>query len=333
MPSELTFNATESFRKKLLVRNLPPYNEGFKPTELSLNDSSVIDSGNVDDVGNIEENRLFLKNKYGPEDGFGDIVNVKDIQIDIEKRNLYYTFIASTYNTAQILTNPSPVGNNGSISQDSDLAKIAVNQLKTEFGYRIAEETYQQTLGRINILDALDDPFDALAIATGNEQAIESDWKISVPDNVIGKGLDFISRISGVYSPYSWIPGSYFNEVEEQSSVNQASRGDGEFSNRGTLKPDSNKRSSELFLSNTGRGQTKRLFKSLSLNVYAPDYTDNNRAFGLKAPVGNYYIGSKESDPKDIISPPGELPTDQFGNKVRTAVRGYSELGKLYENN
>ena len=57
-------------------------------------------------------------------------------------------------------------------------------------------------------------------------------------------------------------------------------------------------------MSNTGRGQTKRLFKSLSLNVFAPDYTDNNRAFGLKAPTGNYYIGSKESDPKNIISPP-----------------------------
>jgi outer membrane protein OmpA-like peptidoglycan-associated protein len=183
------------------------------------------------------------------------------------------------------------------------------------------------------VIDALSDPFDALAIATGNEQAIESDWKISVPDNIIGKGLDFISRISGVYSPYSWIPGSYFTKVEEQSSINQASRGDGEYSDRGTLLPDANKRSSELFISNTGRGQTKRLFKSLSLNVFAPDYTDNNRAFGLKAPSGNYYVGSKTQDPKDIVAPPNELPIDQFGNRVRTPVRGYSELAKLYEGN
>jgi outer membrane protein OmpA-like peptidoglycan-associated protein len=330
MPSELTFNATESFRKKLLVRNLPPYNEGFKPTELSLNDSSVIDSGNVDNVGNIEENRLFLKNKYGPEDGFGDVVNIKDVQTDIEKRNLYYTFIASIYNPIQILTNPIPNGSNGNISQDSDLAKIAANQLKTEFGYRIGEEIYQQTLGRINILDALDDPFDALAIATGNEQVIESDWKISVPDNVIGKGLDFISRISGVYSPYSWIPGSYFNEVVPQSKVNQASNEGGNFNKKGTTKSDANKRASEQFLSNTGRGQTKRLFKNLELNLYAPDYTDNSRSFGLKAPQGNYYIGSKERDPSNSTFPENQLPIDQFGNKVKSPVKGYT-LGEDYE--
>ena len=90
-------------------------------------------------------------------------------------------------------------------------------------------------MGRVNILDALGDPFDALAIATGNEQLIESDWKISVPDNVVGKGLDFISRVSGIYSPYSWIPGSYFGEVTQQSSVNQASNNGGEFSDRGYI--------------------------------------------------------------------------------------------------
>ena len=330
MPSELTFNATESFRKKLLVRNLPPYNGAFKPTEYTQKDSSVIDSGNVNDIGDVEETKLFLKNKYGPEDGFGDIINIKDIQLDIEKRNPYYTFIASTYSPIQILTSSTPNGSNGSISQDSNLAKIAVNQLKTEFGYRIGAETYQQTLGRINILDALDDPFDALAIITGNEQPIESDWKISVPDNVIGKGLDFISRISGVYSPYSWIPGNYFNEVVPQSKLNQASSESGEFNKKGTLQPDANKRASEQFLSNTGRGQTKRLFKNLELNLYAPDYTDNSRSFGLKAPQGNYYIGSKERDPSNSIFPENQLPLDQFGNKVKSPIKGYT-LGQDYE--
>lgn len=330
MPSELTFNATESFRKKLLVKNLPPYNGAFKPTELIQNDISVIDSGNIENVGDIEENKLFLKNKYGPEEGFGDTINIKDIQKNIEKRNLYYTFVASTYNPFQILTNPSPIGNNGNISQDSDLAKIATNQLKNEFSYRIGEEVYQETLGRVNLLDALDDPFDALAIATGNEQVIESSWKISVPDNVVGKGLDFISRITGVYSPYSWIPGNYFDEVTPKSKVNQASNGEGEFSKKGTLKSDANKRSSEQFLSNTGRGQTKRLFKNLELNLYAPDYTDNSRSFGLKAPQGNYYIGSKDSDPSNSTFPENQLPIDQFGNKVKSPVKGYT-LGDDYE--
>jgi len=338
MPSELTFDATENFRKRLLIRNLEPYKEGYKgndspgSSEFSLKDLGVVDSTRVTElqVNQEAKKRAFISNQYGPEGGFKDLIDIRDIEKKIEQRESYYTFVASTYNAFNLLTSFNPTGTNGSLTQDSALAQIAGNQLKTEFEYRIAEETYQQTLGRINVIDALSDPFDALAIATGNEQAIESDWKISVPDNIIGKGLDFISRISGVYSPYSWIPGSYFTKVEEQSSINQASRGDGEYSNRGTLLPQSNKRSSELMISNSGRGQTKRLFKSLSLNVFAPDYTDNNRAFGLNAPTGNYYIGSKERDPSNATFPENELPVNEFGNKVRVPVRGY-KLGDDYE--
>ena len=41
---------------------------------------------------------------------------------------------------------------------------------------------------------------DALAIATGKEQVIESNWQISVPDNVIGKGLD-LSAVNSIQDP------------------------------------------------------------------------------------------------------------------------------------
>ena len=100
-----------------------------------------------------------------------------------------------------------------------------------------------------------------------------------------------------------------------------------------TLLPQANKRASDTFISNTGRGQTKRLFKSISLNVFAPDYTENSRSFGLRAPAGNYYVGSKIQELTDIVAPSKELPIDQFGNRVRTASRGYGEIAKLYEEN
>lgn len=133
----------------------------------------------------------------------------------------YNTFIASSYNPFILLTSQNPQGDNGSLSQDSDLARIAAESLKTEFQYRIAEETYQQTIGRVNAIDALTDPFDLLGIVTGNKSIIERDWKISVPKSLIGKGLDFISRVSGVYSPYSWIPGDYFSSEPKQMYLNQ----------------------------------------------------------------------------------------------------------------
>lgn len=340
MSSQLSFDATENFRKKLLVRNLAPYKEGYKgdevagDSEFTINDITVIDATNIEEsaINENSQKRAFINNQYGPEGGYNQLIDIVDVKRRANEKSIYPDFIASVYGVASVLVNDNPTGTNGTLSEDSDLAKVGATQLQSELVYRVSEETYQQTLGRINILDALDDPFDALAIATGNEQVIESNWKISVPNNIVGKGLDFVSRITGIYSPYSWIPGSYFNKVTEQSGVSQASNASGSFSDRGTLNPEANRRASEQFLSNTGRGQTKRLFKSLSLNVYAPDYTDNSRVFGLKPPPGNYYIGSKESNVNDIVSPPNELPTDQYGNRVRTPVRGYGEIGKLYEN-
>lgn len=342
MPSELTFSATENFRKNLIKRNLPAYEKGYKGNERAgvkefLFKERIFESNSDIEDSNITEfsqKRAYIQNAYGPDGGYDRSVDIDDVHRKIRRQEEYYTFIASTYTAFNLLTRRNPNGDNGRLRDDSDLTRIAAKQLKTQFQYRIGEEVRQQTLGRINLLDALSDPFDALAIATGNEQLIESDWKISVPDNVVGKGLDFISRISGVYSPYSWIPGNYFNEVVPQSSINQSSNYStgGEFQERGTLLPQANRKSSEDFLSSTGRGQTKRLFKSLELNVYAPDYTDNSRSFGLKPPPGNFYLGSKDSNPTDIISPVDELPINQFGNRVRTPVRGYSELSKEYEN-
>lgn len=386
MPSQLTFDATESFRKKLLLKNLPPYREALqgddKPgtDEFRVKDLSVNNPGSVESIGNIQEEKLYVKNKYGPEDtnGFGDVkdinidkgtesnigeyeysssqpsltnedsqriafiknqygpeegyiykINIEDIERIIENRDTYYKFIFSTYNPFNILTDINPIGNNGSLSQDSDLAKIAAESLKSELQSRIAIETYQQTLGRVNALDALTDPFDALSIATGNRSVIEKDYHISVPDSLIGKGLDFISRISGVYSPYSWIEGDYFAPEEQQTSTQQASsEGNGLFSKRNKLKPEVNKRASDLMLKSTGKGQSGRLFSNLSYNKFRPDYQDVNG----KAPVGDYYLGSKILSVQDIISPPNELPVDNNGNKVRVPVRGYSELATLYEN-
>lgn len=388
MESPLSFNSTEGFRRALLIRNLPPY-EDFKSEEkpgegeLTINDVGVIDPGNVEDIGNERERFFFTKNKYGPEnsidygntvdinrsnqtesnkgeydyfssepsrnnedslkrlyllnwygpsEGFGEFgpVNLEIIERLIEDRNLYFNFIASTYNPFNILTFDDPEGNNGFLSQDSELARIAATQLKTEFQYRVSEEAYQQTLGRINVLDALSDPFDALAIATGREQVVESNWRISVPDNIIGKGLDFISRLSGVYSPFSWIPGDYFGDEPRKSFLNQI--GNTIFKNRGENKFPENKNASDIFLANTGQGQSNRLFKTLELNRFRPDYRKNFiNDLNLKAPDGEYYIGSRTQEISNLVSPITERPINEFGESVQAPVRGYGDVSKEYE--
>lgn len=390
MSSPLSFDSTENFRRKLLIRNLPPYKEGYKgddfpgDTEFSINDVGVMDPGSVEVIGDNQERLLYVKNKYGPENSsdYGDTVNVninkqtetnqgeydyyssppslteeqsitlsylqnyyapddgysekkiEDVIRLIEERSTYYKFISSTYGLYNLITKIDPPGSEGMLSEDSDLAKIASTQLKQEFVNRISQETYQQTLGRINLIDASRDPFDALGIITGNKGVIEKDWKISVPDGVIGKGLDFISRITGVYSPYSWIPGDYFSSEEKKSYLNQAVNAVGNlFGNRGTPLLPQNKKASDIFLANTGRGQTSRLFANIEKSKFRPDYKLNfANDPNITAPNGEYYIGNRNREIGNILFPSDQLPYDEYGNKSQSPIRGYSDLADEYEN-
>ena len=336
MPSPLSFNSTEDIRKKLLVKNLPPFNsDGFSPTtnpgqsELILTNYSVVDSAEVEDIGDKEEVRLFIQNQYGPAGGYDDRYTVKDVQKLVTQRDTYYKFVASTYTGAQILFNDDPQGTNGSLTQDSTMIQIAAKSLQDEFQYRVDEEIRQETLGRINILSALQDPFIAADILTGRQEFIEPDWTISSPTNIVGKGLDFISRITGVYVPFSWIPGDYF-----EGSTSYLNTGVNVISNLlgfRDLLPEK-KNGSDIFLNNTGRGQTSQLFKALEYNRFRPDYKLNFISDpNFFAPGPNYYIGSRVQDPNDIVAPSNELPVDEFGKKIPTAVRGYGELANLYE--
>ena len=336
MPSPLSFNSTEDIRKKLLVKNLPPFNsDGFSPTtnpgqsELKLTNFSVVDSAEVEDIGDKEEVRLYLNNIYGPPGGYDDRYTVEDVQTIVTNRDTYYKFVSSTYNSADILLKKDPQGDNGSLTQDSVMIQLAAKSLKDEFQYRVDEEIRQETLGRANFLNALKDPFIAADILTGRQELIEPDWTISSPTNVIAKGLDFISRITGVYVPFSWIPGDYFEG--KRSYLNTGVNIVSNLLGFRDLLPEK-KNGSDIFLNNTGRGQTSQLFKSLEYNRFRPDYklnfiTDPN----FFAPGPNYYIGSRTQDINDIVGPNNELPVDEFGKRIPTAVRGYGEIGDLYE--
>ena len=359
--SPLSFDSTENFRKKLLVKNLQPYNsDGFSPasqpgqSEVIINDIGVIDSQEVEVIGFNQGNNAYVKNQYGPEGGFGLPKSIDDVtflnsvtsysntlNLDLSNgipalvgKGPYNTFIASSYNPFSLLTSQNPQGNNGSLSQDSDLARIAAESLKAEFQYRVAEETYQQTIGRVNAIDALSDPFDLLGIVTGNKSVIERDWKISVPKSLIGKGLDFISRVSGIYSPYSWIPGDYFSSEPKQMYLNQiANKITGFFDKRGVLKLPTEKTGMQIFLDNTGGGQRSRLFHGLRLNRYIPDYNKNFLTdLFTRVPKQNYYVGSSQQEMRDVVAPAEALPLNQDGNKTQSPVYGYDEIAKIYEN-
>ena len=286
------------------------------------------------DEAKFSQKDLITKNLFGPQDGWGDASSELNLIIrQLTTRAEYYTFKASSYSPINILLSKDPVGSLGILSQDSALAQIGATRLRKSFEESIALETYQQTLGRANFLQTGSDPYRILNLITGRQPILEPDWKLTVPDSILGKGLDFISRVTGVYSPYSYIPGDYFNNAGKKSILNQTINTVSQAFGFPAVLP-SKKSSSDVFLAYTGGGTRKTLFSNLSLNYYTPDYKANFLSnLNLTAPKGNYYIGSRTSEPLDIVSPSGQIPVNQFGIEVETNVYGPSNLGKLYENN
>lgn len=281
----------------------------------------------------IIQKELIVTNQYGPQDGWEDGSSNLEVNIKQNKdRDEYFDFIPSTYSPFNILISPNPVGSDGRLSQDSALAQISATNLKKLFQESIAFETYQQTLGRANVLQTNGDPYRILNLATGRDSLIEPDYKITVPSSLIGRGIDFISRIAGLYSPYSIIPGEYFSTIQNKSLTNQVINTVAGIFGFPKVLPE-RKSSSDVFLSFTSGGQKKALFSNIRANRYAPDYKGNFLGnLNLTAPPGNYYIGSRLSEPLDIVSPSGQIPVNEFGVEIETNVYGPSVLGKLYEN-
>lgn len=288
----------------------------------------------------------FIKNEYGPQAGWDGPISIEDVQNIITNRQEYYTFIASSYSPFQLLISNNPQGDNGRLSEDSDLAKIAAQALKDDFIERAAQELRQQTIGRLNINTndpTRQDPFRILGIATGRIPIIERDYKISVPDSIIGKSLDFVSRIGGVTSPFSFIPGDYFAKVENKVGTSQNTPFLSGLFERNNLigaavkwltnKPETDAEfSSQLFLNNSGGGQVSALFNNLQYNLYRPNYEIGAiERLTVPSSPGNYYVGSLATKAKNITFPLDGMPRDQNGNMVQAPVYGYDALATDYE--
>ena len=288
----------------------------------------------------------YIQNKFGPEGGYKDLVVITDI-ITSDKMYLPYwdpsIFVPSFYSPYEILSNTNPNGSNGSLSQDSYLAKIGATQLRGYFEDRIALELQQMTIGSIN-LDTLSDPFSASLLASGQQPFFIKNWKITVPENPIFAAISFANRLTGTYFPVSFIPGDYFDGDDPVGNVPSALNTVNNLTG-GALGPILNKfrNPSEIFLANTGNGQQSVLFATLDYNIYRPQYQKNliqgvssaiNNLFGGgSASVGGYYVGSVDSEPSQITTPANEVAVDRFGKQVGTIVYGPDELAKLYEGN
>jgi Txe/YoeB family toxin of Txe-Axe toxin-antitoxin module len=329
------------------------YNLPVDPNQGEYNPNDTV----LDLVNEFYIDAAYIENRFGPVGGFQNMVVIDNIQNNNKLYTPYWdppTFIPSSYSPYAILLSNDPTGSDGLLSQDSFIAKLGALSLKDALQARIDTEIFQRTVGTVN-LDALTDPFEIALLATGKEPLIYKNYRITVPENPLVAGAEFITRLSGAIFPLSTIPGDYFDEVEPSagsstqisSALNVVNQLTGGF-----LGPILNKtrNPSELFLANTGNGQRSVLFRSISYNRYQPSYDRNfggilgigqavvNLIANAINPdngtlVGGYYVGSRNAEPSTITSPPNQLPVDPFGKQVQAPVYGPSELGILYEGN
>lgn len=364
--SELEQDANETRLSLVPLNEYNPQNFPTNTVDINVNLGKLSNEGEygylsakgseLEIIGSIKENEAYVNNKYVTGDGNYDPISIEDL-IPQSYGNAYansltpINFIPSTYRPINILLSDNPAGSNGSLSQDSALASIGARQLRKEYRYRIASELVSQTLGRINALDSSVDPdsggisvkpnlnpFDAAGIITGNIPLLARNYVITSPESLIGRALNFTAKLGGLYSPYSIIPGEYF-DYPDKRMLNRLIENPIEVATStvmGAIRAitgQKNKRGSKLFLANTSNATRSLLFGQIFYNTYRPDYKGLTiRRPSLFAPKPNFYGGGKSDDLfSTIISPINAQALDRNGEPSGAPVYSVGEIGKYYE--
>ena len=250
-------------------------------------------------------------------------------------------FNPSSYTPLSILLSPDPTGSNGLLSSDSFIARLGAKTLKKEFQDRIGRAIIRETIGRANFLN-VNSSTNLVNILTGNVPLIEPNYQITVPSNPLTAAADFGLRLAGSVTPFSLIPGSYFDPninpatpttIQQSLLANPLAAAGNFVSNL----LGAGKTGTQIFYNNTGAGQKSLLWKNINYNRYKPNYDRTlldrlgGAIVGTETNNSNFYVGSTSSDPSRVFSPSRALPVDAFGNEQQSPVYGPSELAQLYE--
>ena len=327
------------------------YNSAPLPVKSNQGEYSPNDTV-LDLVNEFYIDASYIDNYYGPNGGFNEMYGVTTQILGKPIHQPYGyggTFLPSSYSPYAILLSSNPTGSDGTLSQDSYLAKLGAQKLNQLFQDRISREIFINTVGQIN-LQSLQDPFEASLIVTGQEPLIYRNWKITSPEDPITAAADLITRLGGAYWPVSLIPGDYFTDNTRNGQTQQTSTALNVINQLtgGFLGPilNAKRNPSEIFLTNTGNGQKSVLFKNINYNRYQPSYRkDYGGILGIGQAivslinpdngtlVGGYYVGSRNSEPSTITSPANQVPINAFGQQEQVPVYGPSEMGILFEGN
>jgi hypothetical protein len=325
-----------------------------KPNEGEYDTSDSIGS-DLEVIGNKEANSLYVINKYVTGDGNYDVATIDDIIKQTTGKRYFnssqsFVFLPSEYSPLEILLNPIPNGSNGSLLQDSDLAKLGATQLVKEFKYRVAAQLLSETLGRVNAVNSTInpdsgeisvkpnlDPFNGIGIITGKVPLLQRNYKVTSADSILGKAVSFVGKLGGLYSPYSIIPDDYF-DYPKQRLLNQVIENPVALLTNSVMGPIKSitsiniKSGSELFLAYTSPATRDLLWGQLFYNEYRPDYRLNSlRNPNLFSPKPNFYIGTRKNTIFEITSPVNALPEFKDGKPQGISVYGPVEVAREFD--
>ena len=138
-------------------------------------------------------------------------------------------------------------------NNESELGRIANNQLLTHFGYNAAFGLVQETLGKINL--------NPLTLVSDTSKVFVQNFSITVPKGSLGGPIDFISKVTGTESPVSLLADSS-SIFQKENPVTNTDR-----LNQQVL--------------NTGKGQVVALIANLDENKYRPLINDDRKKISV----------------------------------------------------
>ena len=134
-----TYGPDGGFEKGISY-NGPLVNKNSNQGPYSPNDTAL------DLVNEFFIDAAYTQNVFGPAGGFNSMYLVDDVSLNNKIYAPYWdspSFVPSFYTPYDILTSDNPSGTDGTLSQDSYLARIGAVTLKEQLQYRIDREIEQ----------------------------------------------------------------------------------------------------------------------------------------------------------------------------------------------
>jgi hypothetical protein len=148
------------------------------------------------------------------------------------------------------------------IINDTELGRIGAQQLAFALANNAAFNLQQETIGHVNL--------NPLSLLTGHDLIIPN-YDITVSETSLGKALDFTSKLMGFQAPASGMDADSWTYAPTLGSTQTQIRSENEL------------------IKNTGKGQVIALFANLDINMYRPAYSDKRlEKDGTNGNIYNY---------------------------------------------